>query len=409
MSMELEAKILSAVAAALKEQLPPGGRLFVGVSGGLDSSVLLATLFRLVSRGVLAAPVIVLHVNHDLRGVESEADGAFVAEQSRGYGFEFRLHKILWRKGEKRSQSHCREKRMAWMMEQLGKKDRLLLAHHGNDQAETVLSRLLRGTGPKGLVGIRSVNGKILRPLLPFSRAELEVVAKEWGIQWREDSSNTKTIYERNWIRLELLPLLESKRPGVVKRLNALAKDVEGLLSSVRSDGKEIEEAPSLTGSTARLIRVFPDAANDDGFGYRFFGLDRQHSARLSLVIKKGRGQLQAAHGKRFFYSRGFLLVARGPLRTHSSAQEHSSVLGKWSSSSGDGRPQRGFRNHFPKSAVRQSSLSIFPDFLRNSVLLEKSVEGSAVPIVSTEEFLPSAWYLWLTKQLGLKERVQRR
>src|SRR5690606_16762424 len=120
---------------------------------------------------------------------------------------------------EKPSQALCREKRQAFFDKYLGENDRLFLAHHLDDQAETLLLRLMRGSGIHGLKGMAAANGKKVRPLLKVSREEILAAARDWKLSWREDSSNRSLKYERNWVRHEVLPLLESRRPGVARRI----------------------------------------------------------------------------------------------------------------------------------------------------------------------------------------------
>ncbi|MDE2600597.1 MAG: tRNA lysidine(34) synthetase TilS [Rhodocyclaceae bacterium] len=97
--------------------------------------------------------------------------------------------------------------------------DYLLLAHHANDQAETLLFNLLRGAGVRGAAGIPAVSGRYLRPLLPFARAELEACAKQLGLRWVDDESNEDVSFSRNFIRHKVVPVLETRFPATVENL----------------------------------------------------------------------------------------------------------------------------------------------------------------------------------------------
>ena len=184
-------------------------KLFLAVSGGLDSMVLLH-LFQ-----QLDYEIAVLHCNFQLRGLESFDDQNFVAEYTNTNQIPFLLTQFdtsAFAKDYKLStQVAARELRYSWFYEQLEehKFDYILTAHHANDDLETFLINLSRGTGLDGLTGIPAQNDKIIRPLLPFSRQEIENYAKENTIEWREDSSNASDKYVRNKIRHHLVPILK--------------------------------------------------------------------------------------------------------------------------------------------------------------------------------------------------------
>lgn len=184
-------------------------KLFLAVSGGLDSMVLLH-LFQ-----QLDYEIAVLHCNFQLRGLESFDDQNFVAEYTNTNQIPFLLTQFdtsAFAKDYKLStQVAARELRYSWFYEQLDehKFDYILTAHHADDDLETFLINLSRGTGLDGLTGIPAQNDKIIRPLLPFSRQEIENYAKENTIEWREDSSNASDKYVRNKIRHHLVPILK--------------------------------------------------------------------------------------------------------------------------------------------------------------------------------------------------------
>lgn len=218
----------------------PGDTLVVALSGGADSTALLDLLFQLTGYKLR---LIAAHLNHCLRGVESEADQEFCRGLASRYTIPFEARRID-------IESLASEKRLN--LEDAGRRARIqfldeirvkhgaaavLLAHHADDQAETVLMRLLRGSGMTGLSGMAYRNGRgYVRPLLDVSRSEIEQYLRERGLEWREDVSNSDTKYLRNRIRHQLLPLLEEYNPAVRSSLAATAAilgDDEALLGEL--------------------------------------------------------------------------------------------------------------------------------------------------------------------------------
>jgi len=189
-------------------------KLFLAVSGGLDSMVLLH-LFQ-----QLDYEIAVLHCNFQLRGLESFGDQEFVRNYTHQHNiplFFTQFDTVSFAEDYKLStQIAARELRYSWFYEQLETQqgDYLLTAHHADDNLETFLINLSRGTGLEGLTGIPAQNDRIIRPLLPFSRKEIEEYAKENQLTWREDSSNASDKYVRNKIRHHLIPLLKELNPN---------------------------------------------------------------------------------------------------------------------------------------------------------------------------------------------------
>ncbi|MEG0850670.1 MAG: tRNA lysidine(34) synthetase TilS [Flavobacterium sp.] len=196
-------------------------KLFLAVSGGLDSMVLLHLLKQ------LPYEIAVLHCNFQLRGLESFGDQTFVenyCDQNNIPVFTTQFDTEAFAKDYKLStQVAARELRYSWFYELLEEKDfdYILTAHHADDNLETFIINLSRGTGLDGLSGIPEQNDKIIRPLLPFSREEILKYAEENKIEWREDSSNASNKYLRNKIRHDLVPILKELNPNF---LNAFQK-----------------------------------------------------------------------------------------------------------------------------------------------------------------------------------------
>ncbi len=209
--------------------ISPGDTILVGVSGGPDSLALLHLLRRL--QDPLQCRLYAGHLDHMFRGGEAEADARLVESLCRQWQVPIVMERVnvpqYIEKHGLSPQQGAREVRYRFYREaaeRLGA-SRVALGHHADDQAETVLLNLIRGTGLKGLSGIPPArDGVFIRPLLEARRKQLEEYCREYGIAYRVDSSNLKTVYLRNRVRLELMPLLEEKyNPAAVECLNRLA------------------------------------------------------------------------------------------------------------------------------------------------------------------------------------------
>ena len=209
-------KFVSRFSKIVQEQFPElnKARLLVAVSGGIDSMVLtdllLATNFSIG----------IVHCNFLLRGVESDEDEQFVrtfAETQRIPFFSTRFDTKSFATNAKISTQEAARILRYHYFEEIRTQQAfefILTAHHLNDSIETVLFHLTRGTGIDGLLGIPKRNGRILRPLLCFSKEEILEYAAVRNLSWREDASNAKTDYTRNKIRHELLPIFKSLNPS---------------------------------------------------------------------------------------------------------------------------------------------------------------------------------------------------
>jgi tRNA(Ile)-lysidine synthase len=221
-----------------RKLLRPGMRVAVAVSGGADSVALLRRLME-------AAPEIglvlsVAHVHHGIRGAEADADAEFVSSLAAVHGLVFRRRDVdtpsAARDNRETIEEAARNLRYAWFRELLeqGEVDAVATAHTLDDQAETVLHKLLRGAWTEGLGGIHPViqcaRGAILRPFLGTRRAEIEAWLLAIGQVWREDATNADTGFTRNRIRHELLPVLAAYNPQIHSQLAnmaTLARDEE--------------------------------------------------------------------------------------------------------------------------------------------------------------------------------------
>ncbi len=221
----VESKVKSFI---IKQQMiPPNSHIVLGISGGPDSMVLLEVMNNL--RGDMGFTLSVAHVHHLLRP-EADEEAALVEETCTRLGLPFYLHQADVAKKanqEKKSTEEAgREVRYHFFSKLLMelKADLAATAHHQDDNAETVLLHLLRGTGIKGLRGIMPINGHIIRPLLEVSRLEIEAYLKEHNLSYFIDKSNYDETYLRNKVRHSLMPLLKQDyNPRLVESLNQLA------------------------------------------------------------------------------------------------------------------------------------------------------------------------------------------
>jgi tRNA(Ile)-lysidine synthase len=206
--------LLDRVAATIARyrMFEPGQKVGIAVSGGADSVCLLHVLRELAPHWDLRFRV--LHLNHKLRGAESDNDAAFVRDLASELGFESVIREASLSAVSGNLEEAAREARLAFFGEEIERAavDRVALGHTRSDQAETVLFRFLRGAGTAGLAGIRPVTSTgLVRPLLAIDRAEIEQFLTDRGIPWREDSSNRSLALARNRIRHELLPRLATE------------------------------------------------------------------------------------------------------------------------------------------------------------------------------------------------------
>jgi len=202
-----------------QELIKAGDRLAAAVSGGADSLALLLMLLEI--RSELGIVMSVAHVNHQLRGEESDTDERFVVEIAKTHSLELHAHQApLNRTLDSGIEAAARKLRydFFWQLARDGRVSKIATAHTLDDQAETVLLRILRGTGIRGLSGIHPrlvvedrghALGEIVRPLLGFRRADLEAFLRDRDQEWREDSSNRDLTFLRNRVRHRLLPLLK--------------------------------------------------------------------------------------------------------------------------------------------------------------------------------------------------------
>lgn len=217
--MTLEARLLAALAAL--ELARPGRRALVAISGGADSVALLDLLVATRDRHGL--DLIAAHVDHGIH-----PDSAAVADRVRDLAgrLEVPLIRGRLRLGPRAGETLARTRRHRWLeraRRRVGA-DLVILAHHAGDQAETVLMRVLRGSAPAGLAGIAPVRGRLVRPVLGATRAELRARCEARGLDWWEDPANADPTHLRSWLRTEVLPLVRRRLPDADLALLRLAE-----------------------------------------------------------------------------------------------------------------------------------------------------------------------------------------
>jgi tRNA(Ile)-lysidine synthase len=230
--------------AFTRSLMSAGERVCVAVSGGADSVALLLTLVEANrAREPLGVVLSAMHVHHGLRGAEADADEAFVRELCEQLGVPLVVERVdvAARQMAEREglEEAARELRYAlfWELMKSGKADAVATAHTLDDQAETVVMKLMRGAWTEGIGGIapivespRQERGRIVRPMLGVRRAEVEAYLRERGQSWREDATNRDVSLTRNRVRHELMPMLRGFNPGVdvvLARLAEIARDEE--------------------------------------------------------------------------------------------------------------------------------------------------------------------------------------
>jgi tRNA(Ile)-lysidine synthase len=240
--------------------LEPGDRVLVAVSGGPDSVALLHGLLAL--KNELNLHLVVAHLNHKLRGIESDEDEQFVKTLASRLKIPFFSKRVDVKREAKRrklSIEECaREVRYEYLQKLADKvnADRIATGHQADDQAETFLMRLIRGAGGTGLSGIPAKRGKIIRPLIHTKREEIERFLRTNQITYRVDPSNYLTDHFRNRVRLSLLPKLKQEyNPQIVEVLNRTADIISCQQEHIEKKCEEILQAIANMGRRRIVIR----------------------------------------------------------------------------------------------------------------------------------------------------------
>jgi len=290
--------VIDQVAAAIGDR----GRIGVAVSGGADSVFLLTALHE------LGAAVAVLHVNHQLRGADSDADETFVRELAAARNLDFHAAALPPAPGN--IEQEARRLRYEFFAEAIANGVCALIAtgHTLDDQAETVLFRFLRGSGAAGLSGIRpETETGLIRPLLGLRRAAIREWLTERGIAWREDASNEDTSFRRNHIRRDVLPVLTEINPALPELLASTATWAQGEEAYWATEIARLEQRYLKTAPETVFIEIGPfnelpvaiqrrllrRAMEHVRGNLRTIGFQHVESARKLLSTREGSGRIQ--------------------------------------------------------------------------------------------------------------------
>ncbi len=228
--------------------LSHGERVLVAFSGGADSTVLLDVLVKL--SGELGISVCAAHLNHMLRGADADADEEFTRRKCEEYGIGYISERVdvseYAKKNGESTELAARNVRYDFLRRAKTSfsADKIATAHNANDNLETVLFNISRGSGIDGLCGIPPVREDIIRPLIEVTRKEIEEYAAEKKIEFRTDKTNNETVYSRNKLRHIALPVLASINPAAVENArrmsNLLREDAEFLKNAAMRVAKDI-------------------------------------------------------------------------------------------------------------------------------------------------------------------------
>jgi tRNA(Ile)-lysidine synthase len=243
--------MLSKLLKAIRDDsmLEPGEQVVCAVSGGADSMALLYAMQLLAPK--LNVCVSAAHFNHHLRGEESDRDEQFVRDFCRWQEIPLYVGEGQIVSGEKGLEAAAREARYAFLKTLPGK---IATAHTANDNAETVLMHMLRGTGLKGLGGVAPVSDRLIRPMLSVTREEVLAFLREYHISYVEDSSNRSDQFLRNRLRHHVMPLLEQENPRLAENLSAMAL-------RLREDEKAISQLAGEYTTDIPTLRSLPPFA----------------------------------------------------------------------------------------------------------------------------------------------------
>ena len=238
-----------------------GKKVAVAVSGGVDSVVLLDKLSKVSKQNEIS--LCVINVDHNIRQ-ESADDSLFVKNLAQKYGlqfFGFSVDAPKYANEQKLSEETAARILRYKVFDSFDKADYIALAHHMSDQAETILMHILRGSGAKGAVGMKDINGRYVRPLLGTSKEEIVAYAQANGLQYVVDKTNFENDKTRNFLRNEVFPLLKKVNSRVTENICRFGKNIAGdqeIIDDI-ADEQDLEYSDG-------FVRI-PDSVADEGFG----------------------------------------------------------------------------------------------------------------------------------------------
>ena len=300
----------------IKQHLPylQEHSLLIACSGGVDSTVLVDLCHRAGMRCELA------HCNFQLRGTASDEDEKFV--EMLGIQYQFKYHikhfetTIYQKVRQLSTQMAARELRYHWFRElaQIRSLKYILTAHHNEDNLETFLINLGRGSGWKGLTGIPEQNGNIVRPLLPFSRKQIIRYARKHSIQWREDQTNQSTEYLRNSIRHRVTAPLIQSQPGFLNNFKRTLKYLqfgqELITNHIRELRHELFQDTNASGQIFIPIEKLRSLQPQDAYIYELFYIYGFESPReIQKLYTSQSGKLMRSSTHRLIKNREDLIL----------------------------------------------------------------------------------------------------
>ena len=233
----------------------PGDTLICAVSGGADSVAMLFGFYLLKDK--LGITLSAAHFNHHLRGEESDRDEAFVRSFCQRYDIELHVGSGYVKAGKKGLEAAAREARYGFLTKLSGK---IATAHTADDNAETVLMHMIRGTGLRGLGGIAPQCGNLIRPMLNITRQEVLSFLEEYHLAFVQDSSNDTDAFLRNRIRRHVMPLLKAENPCLAENLSAMAQ-------RLRQDEEALAEQAAALDVDVSALRAASAAARSRALG----------------------------------------------------------------------------------------------------------------------------------------------
>ncbi|MGN0649231.1 MAG: tRNA lysidine(34) synthetase TilS [Oscillospiraceae bacterium] len=294
--------------------LNTGDAVVAALSGGADSVSLLHALITL--SGQLGISVSACHVNHCLRGDESERDMHFCEDLCASLGVELKVLKVdvAAQQHKHESLEECARRIRYAFFEEVSQGKKLATAHNSNDCAETVILNMLRGTGLKGLCGIPPVRGNIIRPLIYCTRAEVEQYCGDNSLEFVTDSTNLSCDYTRNKIRRQILPQMLDINGSLFETMSRMEKSLREdseLLENMAS--KALEKAQKNNGWIAAELTALPKPVRARAVKQILSSNGIEPSAlRINStleIIEKGKGKFNPCRNRFVLIKKGVLLV----------------------------------------------------------------------------------------------------
>lgn len=297
----------------------PKSTYLLACSGGMDSMCLATLLVR------AAIPIEIAHVNFQLRGEESEGDREFVQDWAESHRIPFHL-KLAETESFAKSQGisiqmAAREIRYGFFEEVRASRNLagIILAHHQDDQLETIFLNLLRGTGIEGIYGMAELKGWLIRPMLSFSREEIHAYMEENRLPWREDRSNAKTEYKRNRLRIDGLPAIYALESDARKnllssfdRLKDTGRAFQGLFESWKKENIRDEEGCQTLPYSAILKQ--PGVSSLLYFWLRPYGFNSDQTQSIAETVSQPKtGNVFKSPGFLLHFDRNGLMLAPEP------------------------------------------------------------------------------------------------